>query len=92
MTRAIGFQPEVFARAADVTTIDAAPSLIFDAFAAVTVPSFWNAGRKVGILSKFVLNGSSSFATRTVSFFEGISTATTSSENRFCFQASCARL
>ena len=58
--RAIGFQPFAFAFSSDVTTRAAAPSLIFEEFAAVTVPSFWNAGFNVGIFSSGAANGSSS--------------------------------
>jgi hypothetical protein len=43
-----------------MTTKAAAPSLIEDAFPAVTLPSFLKAGFKLGSLSKFTRFGSSS--------------------------------
>jgi hypothetical protein len=43
--------PSSLARAALITTMAAAPSLILDELAAVTVPSFWNAGRSDRSLS-----------------------------------------
>ncbi|MNT56543.1 hypothetical protein D3C72_1938500 [compost metagenome] len=49
----------------EVTTSADAPSLIELAFAAVIVPSFLNAGRKVGILSALALRGCSSCSTMT---------------------------
>ena len=74
-------------------TSAAAPSLIFDEFAAVTVPpSFWNAGFNEPILSSGAANGSSSASTTTGGpFFCGTSTETISSAKRPRCDASCAR-
>ncbi|SAK98498.1 hypothetical protein AWB75_07199 [Caballeronia catudaia] len=44
LMRASGVRPSASAFFADITTTAAAPSLRPDAFAAVTVPSFENAG------------------------------------------------
>ncbi|SPB19040.1 hypothetical protein NOV72_06233 [Caballeronia novacaledonica] len=44
LMRASGVKPSASAFFADITTTAAAPSLMPDAFAAVTVPSFENAG------------------------------------------------
>jgi len=75
-------RPSRFARSALMRTRAAAPSLRDDAFAAVTVPSFLNTGRSVGILSGRALFGPSSSATTAVSpFFRSISTGTISARN-----------
>ena len=50
--RARGFHPFARAVSAVVTTRAAAPSLILVEFAAVTEPSFLNAGLSVGIFSR----------------------------------------
>ena len=55
--------------------------MIFDAFAAVTVPSFWKAGLSEPIFSSFssgVANGSSSRSTTVAPFFPSIVTAANS--------------
>ena len=62
--------------------IAAAPSLIPEEFAAVTIPSFLNAGRNLEILSAVVPGrGPSSVSTITVFFFSLTSTGTISSLN-----------
>src|SRR5579864_7754113 len=49
-----GLRPRFFASLALIRTSAAAPSLIPDAFAAVTVPSFWKAGLSAAIANVFV--------------------------------------
>ena len=61
--RASGFQPRAAAASAAASTSAAAPSLIDDALPAVTVPSFWNAGRSAPSFSMSPRPGSSSSAT-----------------------------
>src|SRR5215467_8949055 len=91
--RAIGFQPFDFAWSSEVTTSAAAPSLILEELAAVTLPSFWNAGFNVGILSSGAANGSSSASTFTgAPFFWGTSTGAISALKKQAFAAFWARL
>ncbi len=81
MIRATGFAPSDAAASSVARTSAAAPSLIFEAFAAVTVPSFWKAGFSVPIFSSFscgVANGSSSRSTVVGPFFPSIVTAANS--------------
>ena len=79
---ASGLIPLVFAFSADISTTAAAPSLMVEAFPAVTVPSFWNAGFRDGSLETFPLPGSSSTRKTTGSpFFCGISTPAISLSN-----------
>ena len=86
--RAIGFQPLSLAFFSEATTSAAAPSLIFEELAAVTDPSFWNAGRSVAIFSSGAAKGSSSDSTRTASpFFCGMVTGAISAANRQDFEA-----
>ena len=61
--RASGFQPRAAAVSAPASTSAAAPSLIDDALPAVTVPSFWNAGRSAPSFATSPRPGSSSSAT-----------------------------
>ena len=79
---AIGLTPNSFAAFSLITTTAAAPSLIPEALAAVTIPSGLNAGRNLEMLS-FVVpgRGPSSVSTITVSFFFLTSTGTISSLN-----------
>ena len=85
---AIGVTPSSFAFSSLITTIAAAPSLMLEAFAAVTIPSFLNAGRSLAIPSAVVPGrGPSSVSTTMVSFFFFTSTGTISSLN---FPASIA--
>jgi hypothetical protein len=79
--RPSGFAPVSCATASVARRSAAAPSLIFEEFAAVTVPSFWNAGFREPIFSSFssgVANGSSSRSTTTVPFFPSMETGTIS--------------
>ena len=52
--RARGSIPRVLAFSEDIKTTVAAPSLIPEAFPAVTVPSLLNAGRRLPSVSRFV--------------------------------------
>ena len=61
--RAKGVAPFSSAVLSRINTKAEAPSEIEEALAAVMVPSFANAGRKVGIFSILALNGCSSFST-----------------------------
>ena len=71
----------------------AAPSLIVEALAAVTVPSFVKTGAKDGILSNFTLEYSSSFETIIASpLLCGTSTGTISASNLPASQAAAERL
>ncbi len=80
------------ATSAEVTSSAAAPSLIVEAFAAVTVPSFEKAGRRPAILSSFTREGSSSLSTSSGSPRRwGTSTGTISSLKRPSFWAAWAR-
>ena len=54
ITVARGVSPRLSAVERRIITSAAAPSEIEEEFAAVTVPSLRNAGRSVGILSRFV--------------------------------------
>ena len=88
-----GLSPSSSAFAADIINTAAAPSLILEALAAVTVPSFSKEGRSVFILSKSALAGSSSSAITTGSpLRRGTSTAVISLLNNFSFCAFSARL
>ena len=79
---AIGVTPSSFAFSSLITTIAAAPSLIPEAFAAVTIPSGLNAGRNFAMPSAVVPGrGPSSVSTTTVFFFCFTSTGTISSLN-----------
>ncbi len=70
------------ATSAAASTSAAAPSLIDEAFPAVTVPSFWKAGRSVASFSMSPRPGSSSSATILgAPFFCAISTGTISARN-----------
>jgi hypothetical protein len=60
--RAIGVRPSSLAVDSRIMTSAAAPSLIDDDEAAVTVPSFLKAGRSDGILSTLAFSGPSSFS------------------------------
>src|SRR5207249_10405554 len=61
--RASGLTPSDFARASDMITVAAAPSLIGELFPAVTVPLAWNAGFSLARTSRLVsARGSSSLA------------------------------
>ncbi len=71
-------KPCASATLALVTTKAAAPSEMDEAFAAVIVPSFANAGFSVGILSGFALPGCSSISTTVVPPRPATSTATIS--------------
>ena len=51
---AIGLTPSSFAFSSLITTIAAAPSLIPEEFAAVTIPSFLNAGRSFAMPSAVI--------------------------------------
>ncbi|CUJ15414.1 Uncharacterised protein [Achromobacter ruhlandii] len=61
--RASGLTPSFSAVEARISTMAAAPSEIDDELAAVTVPSFLNAGLSVGIFSGMALVGASSVST-----------------------------
>ncbi len=90
--RAIGLQP--FALRLLLGRDDEGRGAVVDLreLAAVTVPSFWNAGFSVGIFSSGAANGSSSASILTGSpFFCGTSTGTISAAKRPVFEASCAR-
>ncbi len=66
--------------------------MIFEEFAAVTVPSFWNAGFNVGIFSSGAAKGSSSASILSGSpFFWATSTGAISSAKSPVFDAFCAR-
>ena len=65
MILAKGAKPLAAAFSLEVSTRAEAPSEIELAFAAVIVPSFAKAGRKVGILSILALKGCSSLSTTT---------------------------
>ncbi len=84
--------PRRSASARDVTTTAAAPSLIVEAFAAVTVPSFSNAGRSPAMRSNLTAHGpSSSLTTVTAPLRPGTSTGTISCAAAPLRVASCAR-
>ena len=70
MILAKGAKPLAAALSFEVRTRAEAPSEIELAFAAVIVPSFAKAGRKVGILSILALKGCSSLST-TITFTGG---------------------
>ena len=90
--RASTGMPRFAATAADVTTSAAPPSLMLDAFAAVTVPSFVKAGFRPGILSSCAFFGPSSSSTMTGSPFRcGTGTPTISALNFPAFWAWIAR-
>ena len=63
--RASGVMPRLAASSALSSTVAAAPSEMLDELAAVTVPSFLNAGFRVGILLMSDLPGCSSVANST---------------------------
>ncbi|GBD91042.1 hypothetical protein BMS3Abin04_01766 [bacterium BMS3Abin04] len=77
-----GIKPNSKAFSSAITSKTAAPSLIFEEFAAVTIPFLSNAGRSFGILSNKTLPGSSSFSTRISSFLNFTGTLTISSSKR----------
>ncbi len=89
MTRARGFAPVRFTAAPDITTTAEAPSFSPGAFAAVTVPSFWKAGRSLPRDSRVEsARGRSSTQKHLGSpFFCGTSTGTISSANLPSFWA-----
>ena len=90
---AIGFIPSSCAFSLLINTTAAAPSLMVEAFAAVTVPSFVKTGFNPGIFSKFTfLNSSSSAKNVTSPFFPAISTGIISSLNFPAAQAAADRL
>ena len=90
--RASTGMPCRLAASADVTTSAAAPSLMLEAFAAVTVPSLENAGLSFDILSSCALPGPSSFSTTTGSpLRDGTDTGTISALNFPAFWAWIAR-
>ena len=79
---AIGFTPNSLAFSSDITMIAAAPSLILEAFPAVTIPSFLNAGFNFPIPSAVVPGlGPSSVSTMISPFLPLITTGTISSLN-----------
>ena len=79
---AIGLMPSSLALSALMTTIAAAPSLIPEAFAAVTVPPSLKAGRSLAMPSAVTPSrGNSSVSKRTVSFLTLMGTGTISSLN-----------
>ena len=85
---AIGFTPSSFAFSSLITTIAAAPSLMPEAFAAVTVPSALNAGRSLLMPSAVTpARGPSSLSNITVSFLTLTGTGTISSLKRPSAQA-----
>ena len=78
--RAKGVIPNSLTLASLINIVAAAPSLMVEALAAVTVPSLVNTARSVGILSNFTFLYSSSWATTIGSpFLVGTCTGTTSS-------------
>ena len=80
---AMGLTPSSFAFSSLITTTAAAPSLMPEAFPAVTIPSFLNAGRSLAMLSAVVPGrGPSSVSNTTVVFFCFTSTGTISSLKR----------
>ena len=87
-----GCKPNAIAFSSLITTNAAAPSLIVEAFAAVTVPSLVKAGFKLLTLSNFTLVYSSSFDTITGSPFRcGTATGTISLSNFPACQALALR-
>src|SRR5512134_884438 len=87
LMRAMGFRPSSFALRALVTMTAAAPSLMPEALAAVTVPFLSKAGLRAFIASSVApWRGYSSSANTTGPFFEGISKGMISSLKRpdFC--------
>src|SRR5210317_1058573 len=92
ITRAIGFTPRRVASDSAIITTAAAPSDIDDEVAAVTVPSFLNAGRNVVILSILTLPGVSSSDTVTSPRRELIVTGAISSANEPSATARFARV
>ena len=79
---AIGVTPNSLAFSSLITTTQAAPSLIPEELAAVTIPSFLKAGRNLEMLSAVVPGrGPSSVSTTTVFFLSLTSTGTISSLN-----------
>jgi hypothetical protein len=90
-SRASTGRPSFLARSALIRTSAAAPSLMDEAFAAVTVPSFLKTGLSEAILSGRAFFGPSSSATTVFSpFFPSISTGTISFAKRPFFCASMA--
>ena len=81
-----------FARSALISTTAAAPSLIDDELAAVTVPSFLKAGLREAIFSgRASLGPSSSSTTVLLPFLSTSSTGAISALNAPSFCARCAR-
>ena len=88
-----GFSPNSSALSLLINTSAAAPSLIVEALAAVTVPSFVKAGRRLGIFSKRTLVNSSSVSIIIGSPRRcGTSTGTISESNFPAAHASVERL
>ena len=82
---------DVAASSADISTVAAAPSEIFDDDAAVSTPSLPNAARRPGIFATSILPGSSSVST-TVSPLRPLTvTGTISASNAPDACAACAR-
>src|SRR6267142_1690347 len=88
---ASGSRPSLSAVERRVITRAAPPSEMELEFAAVTVPSFPNAGLSSGILSKLALNGDSSCSTKRSSLPALIAIGTVSHANEPSLLAFCAR-
>lgn len=91
-TLARGFKPSSLAFSTDVRIKAEAPSLIGDELAAVIVPSFLKAERRVGTLSKIILLNSSSSRTTVSPFLPLTVTGMISVSNAPDSQARAARL
>ena len=90
---AIGVRPSSSALALDMTTRAAAPSLMPEAFPAVTTPSFLNAGRSLFRPSNVVPKRGNSSCSNTIGspLRRGMTTGTISSTNLPALMASSAR-